>query len=338
MINAPEFIYFVVFIAFLFDFLNGLHDAPNSIVTIVVTRVLKPFPAVLWAAFFNFIAFLFFKLNVANTIGAGLIIPNVVTPYLLFCALFGSINWNLITWYFGLPSSSSHALIGGIVGATLATAGWSALNFQGLLPVLLALIISPTLGLVTSIILIRVTKFLNKKLTHETIDIENASWVKITQFIASAFLSLGHGGNDAQKTMGLIAVLLYSGGLLGDTFYIPFWVVMSCNLVMGLGTLFGGWRIVHTMGEKITSLTPLTGSCVAASAAMTLLTANECGLPISTTHTVTGAIIGSGLSKGRQHIYWSTVYQIIWSWLLTIPCAACLAGGTMYAGQLLQLV
>jgi PiT family inorganic phosphate transporter len=334
MVNTPEFIYFVVFIAFLFDFLNGLHDAPNSVATMVVTGVLKPFTAVLWAAFFNFIAFLFFKLNVANTIGAGLIIPTVVTPYLLFCALLGSINWNLITWYFGLPSSSSHALIGGLIGATLAAAGWSALNLSGLLPVLLALIVSPTLGLVASALLV----YLLRKFFPDERANGMAYWIKISQFIASACLSLGHGGNDAQKTMGLIAILLFSGGLLGDTFYVPFWVVMSCNLVMGLGTLFGGWRIIQTMGEKITPLTPLTGSCAAASAAMTLLTANEFGLPISTTHTVTGAIIGSGLPKGRQNIYWPTVYQILWSWLLTIPCAGLIAGIMMYTSRLFQII
>jgi PiT family inorganic phosphate transporter len=335
MINTPEFVYFVVFVAFAFDFLNGLHDAPNSIATIVVTKALKPLPAVLWAAFFNFIAFLFFKLNVANTVGAELILPSVVTPYLLFCALLGSITWNLITWYFGLPSSSSHALIGGLVGAALVSAGWGALNWTGLLPVLIALVMSPTLGLGVSTLLV---KLLSKPLSAENPSQRVLYWSKAAQFIGAACLSLGHGGNDAQKTMGIIAVLLFSGGLLGDHFYVPFWVMMSCNLVMGLGTLCGGWRIIHTMGEKITPLTPFSGSCAAAGAAATLLAANEFGLPISTTHTVTGSIIGSGLSKGWTNIQWSTVYQILWSWLLTIPLSAFIAGGIMYISYLFKII
>jgi PiT family inorganic phosphate transporter len=281
----------------------------------------------MWAAFFNFISFLFFKLNVANMIGSGLILQSTVTPYLIFCALIGSISWNLITWYFGLPSSSSHALIGGLVGAACVSAGWSALNLKGLTPVLFGLVVSPSVGLILSSLLIKV---LRKISPYEETNPTIAYWAKVSQFIAGAFLSLGHGGNDAQKTMGLIAVLLFSGGLLGDTFYVPPWVVISCNLVIGLGTLCGGWRIIHTMGEKITSLTPLSGSCVATSAAAILLTANEFGLPISTTHTVTGAIIGSGISKGPQYIQWPTVYQILWSWVLTIPCSALVAGTIMY--------
>lgn len=335
MLSTHEFVYFVIFIAFVFDFLNGLHDAPNSIATMVVTRALKPLSAVIWAAFFNVIAFLFFKLNVATTIGSELIQPNIVTPFLILCALLGSITWNIITWRFGLPSSSSHALIGGLIGAAFISGGWQALNWNGLLPVLVALIISPTLGLVVSTFLVKVLYNLvpNEK-ANKTVNY----WSKISQFIAAACLSLGHGGNDAQKTMGIISVLLFSGGLLGDTFYVPFWVVMSCNLVMGVGTLFGGWRIIHTMGEKITPLTPLSGSCAATGAALTLLTANEFGLPISTTHTVTGAIIGSGLSKGWNNIYWPTVYQILWSWLLTIPLSALMAGGVMYISLFYQFI
>lgn len=335
MLSTHEFVYFVIFIAFVFDFLNGLHDAPNSIATMVVTRALKPLSAVIWAAFFNVIAFLFFKLNVATTIGSELIQPNVVTPFLILCALLGSITWNIITWRFGLPSSSSHALIGGLIGAAFISGGWQALNWNGLLPVLVALIISPTLGLLVSTFLVKVLYNLvpNEK-ANKTVNY----WSKISQFIAAACLSLGHGGNDAQKTMGIISVLLFSGGLLGDTFYVPFWVVMSCNLVMGVGTLFGGWRIIHTMGEKITPLTPLSGSCAATGAALTLLTANEFGLPISTTHTVTGAIIGSGLSKGWSNIYWPTVYQILWSWLLTIPLSALMAGSVMYISLFYQFI
>lgn len=323
MVSNLSFVYFVVFLAFTFDFINGLHDAANSTATLVATRVLKPWAAVLWAAFFNGIAFLFFKLNVANTIGSGLIEPGIVTPYLLFSALFGAIGWNLITWYFGLPSSSSHALIGGLIGATLVAAGWNALNWQGLTPVLMALILSPTLGLLASMLLIKISHFLLKN-THLT---AVTRWSSMTQFIACAFLSLGHGGNDAQKTMGIIAILLFSAGLAGDTFHIPFWVAISCNLVMGLGTLMGGWRIIYTMGEKITPLTPVSGSCAAMGAAITLLAANDIGVPVSTTHTVTGAIIGTGIS--HRGIYWPTVYRILWSWLLTIPSAAAISAGIM---------
>lgn len=325
MLSTLTFVYFVVFLAFIFDFINGLHDAANSVATIVATRVLKPLHAVIWAAFFNGIAFLFFKLNVANTIGSGLVEPSIVTPYLVFAALSGAIGWNLLTWYFGMPSSSSHALIGGLMGATMVAGGWHALNWQGLLPVLLALIVSPTLGLAVSISLVKISNFMLKGVQTETI----TRWARRAQFIGSAFLSLGHGGNDAQKTMGIIAVLLFSAGLSGDNFHVPFWVVISCNLVMGLGTLLGGWRIIYTMGEKITMLTPLSGSCAATGAAVTLLTANHLGVPVSTTHTVTGAIVGTGMSKGWSGIHWPTVYQILWAWLLTIPSSALLAASIM---------
>jgi PiT family inorganic phosphate transporter len=222
-----------------------------------------------------------------------------------------------------------------LVGAALVSAGWGALNWTGLLPVLIALVMSPTLGLGVSTLLV---KLLSKPLSAENPSQRVLYWSKAAQFIGAACLSLGHGGNDAQKTMGIIAVLLFSGGLLGDHFYVPFWVMMSCNLVMGLGTLCGGWRIIHTMGEKITPLTPFSGSCAAAGAAATLLAANEFGLPISTTHTVTGSIIGSGLSKGWTNIQWSTVYQILWSWLLTIPLSAFIAGGIMYISYLFKII
>lgn len=327
MLNTYEFVYVVVFLAFVFDFLNGLHDAPNSIATMVVTRVLNPLPAVCWAAFFNFTAFLVFKLKVANTIGAALILPSVINPSVLFCTLVGAISWNLITWYFGLPSSSSHALIGGLIGSAFIVGGISALNFGGLLPVISALILSPTIGLIISTVLI---SLISRYFPETTASQKANRWIKASQFISSAFLSLAHGGNDAQKTMGLISVLLYSSGLLGEHFYVPFWVMMSCNFIMGLGTLFGGWRIVNTMGKKITPLTPVSGSCIATSAALTLLTANEFGLPISTTHTVTGAIVGSGLSKGLQNVYWPTVYRILWSWLFTIPLSGLISGSIMY--------
>ncbi len=333
MFNSPEFIYFVILIAFIFDFLNGLHDASNSIATIVATKVLKPLPAVMWAAFFNMIAFLFFKLNVANTISAGLLTPNIITPYLIFCALIGSISWNLITWYFGLPSSSSHALIGGLIGSAIVSGGWNALNWNGLWPTLVALVVSPVLGLLISAILV---KFLRKFLLPESTNEQTSYWGRISQFIASAFLSLGHGGNDAQKTMGLISILLFSGDLIGNTFYVPLWVILSCNLVMGLGTLCGGWRIIETMGEKITPLTTVSGGCATTGAAFTLLLANELGVPISTTHTVTGAIIGSSFFQGRKNIYWSTVYRIVWSWLLTIPFSAILSGVTMFIGGMIN--
>lgn len=325
MTSTVVFIYLVIFLAFTFDFINGFHDAANSVAIMVATKVLKPLTAVVWAAFFNFIAFLFFHLNVATTIGSGLVEPYIVTPYIIFAALIAAIVWNLLTWYFGLPSSSSHALIGGLVGAALVGGGWAVLNWHGLLPVLIAIVLSPVLGLLISWALIKISDFLLRNV--DTMQAER--WAKRAQFIAGALLSLGHGGNDAQKTMGIIAVLLFSSGLLNGHFYVPFWVVISCNFIMGLGTLLGGWRIIHTMGSKLTKLTPLSGGCAAAGAAFTLFTATDLGIPVSTTHTVTGSILGVGTSDKWLHTHWLTVRRIIWAWVLTIPAAAFIAAAVM---------
>jgi PiT family inorganic phosphate transporter len=320
------FIYFVIVLAFIFDFINGFHDAANSIAIMVATKVLKPLTAVLWAAFFNFIAFLFFHLSVATTIGSGLIEPHIITPYVLFAALSGAITWNLLTWYFGLPSSSSHGLIGGLVGAALVAGGWHVLNWHGLLPVLIAIVLSPVLGLSISWLLIKMTHVFLKDIDSE----RTQSWAKRAQFVAGALLSLGHGGNDAQKTMGIIAVLLFSTGLLNGHFYVPFWVIISCNFVMGLGTLIGGWRIVHTLGNKITQLTPLSGGCAATGAALTLFAATDLGIPVSTTHTVTGAILGVGSTNGWINTHWPTIRRILWAWVLTIPAAGLVASFVMF--------
>jgi inorganic phosphate transporter, PiT family len=325
MTHVFIFVYLVVFLAFLFDFINGFHDAANSVAIMVATKVLKPFTAVLWAAFFNFIAFLFFHLNVATTIGSGLVEPHIITPYIIFAALIGAIIWNLLTWYLGLPSSSSHGLIGGLVGAAVVGGGWGVLNWYGLLPVLIAIVLSPVLGLLISYFFIKFADCLVKNVNS----IKAERWAKRTQFVAGALLSLGHGGNDAQKTMGIIAVLLFSTGLLNGHFYVPFWVVISCNFIMGLGTLMGGWRIIHTMGSKLTQLTPLSGGCAATGAALTLFAATDLGIPVSTTHTVTGAILGVGTSNGWLNTHWPTVRRIIWAWILTIPAAGLVAAAVM---------
>lgn len=318
--NHLSFIYFVIVIAFLFDFVNGFHDASNSIATIVSTGVLKPIWAVFWAAFFNFIAFLFFHLNVANTFGLGLVAPNCVTPVIIFSALSGAILFNLITWYFGLPSSSSHALIGGLMGAVMAHCGWHALEFSGLSKTFAAILISPLLGMLLSFLLIWVLGSFYQK--HSALKFQ-----KGFQLISAALLSLGHGGNDAQKTMGIIAILLFSSHLIGPHFYVPYWVIISCNLVMGLGTFAGGWRIVKTLGEKITSLEPKSGAAAETASAIVLFAATHLGIPVSTTHIVTGSIAGVGMQKGKNSINFNVLKQIIWAWVLTIPCAGLFAAG-----------
>lgn len=311
-------IYFIVLLALAFDFINGFHDAANSTATIVATGVLKPIWAVAWAAFFNFIAFLFFHLNVASTIGTGLISPDIITPLTILAALVGAMTFSLFTWYIGLPSSSSHALIGGLIGAGLAAGGWRALELAGLTKTLLAIIISPLLGMILAIALMHI---LGRALRHW----HRESWARKLQFVSAALLSLGHGGNDAQKIMGIIAAILFSANLLGNHFYVPLWVVITCNFVMALGTFFGGWRIAHTLGKKITHLDPISGSCAETGAALTLFAANYYGIPVSTTHTITGAIAGVGTAHGWRGTNWKVMRQIVWAWLATIPAAAVVA-------------
>lgn len=269
----------LIAVALFFDFLNGLHDAANSIATIVSTRVLRPQYAVLWAAFFNFIAFLFFGLHVAETLGTGIIDPGIVTPQVIFAALMGAIIWNIVTWIFGIPSSSSHALIGGLVGAGLAKTGFSSIVWQGLLKTAGAIVMSPGIGFVLALLLVLIVSWLFVRQTPFAVD----STFRVLQFVSASFYSLGHGGNDAQKTMGIIAVLLFSQGYLGSDFYVPFWVVITCQAAIALGTLFGGWRIVHTMGSKITKLNPMQGFCAETGGAITLFAATWLGIPVSTT-------------------------------------------------------
>ncbi|HEX8166789.1 MAG TPA: anion permease [Beijerinckiaceae bacterium] len=315
----------LVAVALLFDFLNGLHDAANSIATIVSTRVLRPRYAVLWAAFFNFIAFLFFGLHVAQTIGTGIVAASVIDPAVIFGALMGAIAWNLITWWGGIPSSSSHALIGGLVGAGTAKAGFSAIVWTGLGKTAAAIFLSPFAGFCLALLLVLLVSWIFVRATPFAVDAA-FRWL---QFVSASLYSLGHGGNDAQKTMGIIAVLLYSQGMLGPTFHVPLWVVLACQAAMGLGTLFGGWRIVHTMGSKITRLTPMQGFCAETGGAITLFAATELGIPVSTTHTITGAIVGVGAARKVSAVRWNIASSIVTAWILTLPAAA-LIGAAFY--------
>jgi PiT family inorganic phosphate transporter len=308
-------------IALLFDFLNGLHDAANSIATIVSTRVLRPQYAVFWAAFFNFIAFLFFGLHVANTLGTGIVAASVIDPQLVFGALMGAIIWNVVTWWAGIPSSSSHALIGGLVGAGLAKAGMDAVVWHGLTKTALAIILSPGIGFLLALLLMLAVSWIFFRQTPFAVD----QLFRVLQFLSASLYSLGHGGNDAQKTMGIIAVLLFSQGYLGDTFHVPFWVVLACQAAMGLGTLLGGWRIVRTMGSKITRLTPMQGFCAETGGAITLFAATELGIPVSTTHTITGAIVGVGSARRVSAVRWNIAGSIVIAWVVTMPAAGAVA-------------
>ncbi|WP_028054328.1 inorganic phosphate transporter [Sinorhizobium medicae] len=317
----------LIAVALFFDFLNGLHDAANSIATIVSTRVLRPQYAVLWAAFFNFIAFLFFGLHVAETLGTGIIDPGIVTPQVIFAALMGAIIWNIVTWIFGIPSSSSHALIGGLVGAGLAKTGFSSIVWQGLLKTAGAIVMSPGIGFVLALLLVLIVSWLFVRQTPFAVD----STFRVLQFVSASFYSLGHGGNDAQKTMGIIAVLLFSQGYLGSDFYVPFWVVITCQAAIALGTLFGGWRIVHTMGSKITKLNPMQGFCAETGGAITLFAATWLGIPVSTTHTITGAIIGVGAARRVSAVRWDLAGNIVVAWVITLPAAALISALCYFA-------
>ena len=311
----------LIALALVFDFLNGLHDAANSIATIVSTRVLPPRAAVLWAAFFNFIAFLFFGLHVAQTIGTGIIDSGVVSPTVIFAALMGAISWNLITWWAGIPSSSSHALIGGLLGAGVASAGISAIVWQGVLKTTAAIVLSPMVGFLLALALVLAVSWTFVRKTPYAVD----RTFRILQFGSASLYSLGHGGNDAQKTMGIIAGLLFAQGHLGPEFYVPFWVVITCHAAIGLGTLFGGWRIVKTMGSKITRLTPMQGFCAETGGAATLFAATWLGIPVSTTHTITGAIVGVGAARRVSAVRWNVATNIVLAWIVTMPAAALVA-------------
>ncbi len=311
----------LIFIALLFDFLNGLHDAANSIATIVSTRVLSPRYAVLWAAFFNFIAFLFFGLHVAETIGKGIVEASVIDPRVVFGALMGAIVWNVVTWIGGIPSSSSHALVGGLLGAGIAKAGSPGIVWAGVLKTASGIVLSPAVGFTLAIVLVVIVTWTFARMSPYVVD----RYFRIFQFLSAALYSIGHGANDAQKTMGIIAVLLYSQGYLSGAFHVPLWVILAAQSAMGLGTLFGGWRIVKTMGSKITRLTPMQGFCAETGGAITLFLATELGVPVSTTHTITGAIIGVGAARRVSAVRWGVARGILVAWIVTIPASALIA-------------
>jgi len=315
----------LIFVALAFDFLNGLHDAANSIATVVSTRVLRPQYAVIWAAFFNFIAFLFFGLHVAQTVGTGIVAAEVIDAAVIFGALMGAICWNLLTWWLGIPSSSSHALIGGLAGAGMMKAGLTAIVWSGLGVTAAAIVLSPLLGFLLALVLVLIVSWAFVRSTPSAVD----NTFRTLQLVSAALYSLGHGGNDAQKTMGIIAVLLYSQGFLGAAFYVPFWVILTCQAAMGLGTLFGGWRIVHTMGSKITRLHPVQGFCAEAGGAITLFLATYLGIPVSTTHTIAGAIIGVGAARKVAAVRWNVASNVVFAWIVTLPATA-LFGSVFY--------
>jgi PiT family inorganic phosphate transporter len=319
----------LVVIALLFDFMNGFHDAANSIALMVSTRLLTPQAAVIWAAFFNFIAFLFFGQHVAKMVGSGIVTPEIIDNAVVFGALCGAIFWNIITWWFGIPSSSSHALVGGLVGAGLAKSGGSAIVAQGLIKTSLAIILSPLFGMLLALILsVCVLWLFAKSSPYQT-----ERKFNVLQFFSSSLYSLGHGGNDAQKTMGIIAVLLYANGYIHGEIIAPFWVVILCQVAMGLGTLFGGWRIVRTMGMGITRIRPSGGFCAQTSGAIALFLATSLGIPVSTTHTITGAIIGVGLSRRVSAVRWGLASRIVWAWVITIPASATIAAFAWSIGR-----
>ncbi|MCZ7559101.1 MAG: inorganic phosphate transporter [Burkholderiaceae bacterium] len=320
----------LVALALLFDFMNGFHDAANSIATIVSTGVLKPYQAVAWAAAFNFLALFMFELKVAATVGKGIVDPAVVDHVVIFGALAGALAWNVITWRFGIPSSSSHALIGGLIGATIAKSGTGSLLGSGIGKVALFIVISPTLGFILGSALMLGVSWVFFRSTPRGTD----RWFRRLQLVSSALYSIGHGSNDAQKTMGIIWLLLIAAGAASAAeHHPPYWVVLSCYLAIGLGTLFGGWRIVKTMGQKITKLKPVGGFCAEAGGAITLFIASGFGIPVSTTHTITGAIVGVGSSQKFSAVRWGLAGNIVWAWILTIPASAAMAALGWWVGS-----
>lgn len=325
------FVVFIVVLALIFDFINGFHDAANSVVTIVSTRVLSPRQAVVWAAFFNFAAIFIFGMHVANTIGKGVVDPLVVDSFVILAALLGAIIWDLLTWWWGLPTSSSHAIIGGLIGAALAKSGsMSVLVWWGIGKIVFFIFFAPLLGAIFGFVSLTLLNFFFAKSSPNKMD----KRLKKLQLVSAALYSLGHGGNDAQKTMGIIGILLFSHGYLGETFHIPAWVVIACYTAISLGTMCGGWRIIKTMGMNITDLKPAGGFCAANAAAITLFGANFLGVPVSTTHTITGAIVGVGSTHGLGAVRWAIAGRIIWAWVLTIPAAAVMAAISYYISQL----
>ncbi len=318
MVDSFAFVVFLVLVALAFDFLNGFHDSANAISTVVSTRVLSPRRAVAWAAFFEFSAVFFVGVQVANTIGTGIIHPDIVDNVLILAALVGAIIWNIITWYFGLPSSSSHALIGGLIGAGIVKGGTGVLVWSGITKTTLFIVLSPAIGLALGLALMVLVLNLSR---HSNVARSQKLFRKL-QLISCAVYSMGHGTNDAQKTMGIIAVILYSKGYLGPHFHIPVWVIFSCYTVIALGIMSGGWRIVKTMGTKITKLQPIGGFCAETAAAIAIIGASLGGIPVSTTHTITGAVVGVGATKRWTAVRWGVAGNIVWAWVLTIPAAA----------------
>jgi PiT family inorganic phosphate transporter len=310
----------IIFIALAFDFTNGMHDAANSVSTIVSTRVLSPKQAVLWAAFFNFLAFLIFGTTVANTIGKGMIDITTVTPEVILAGLIGAISWNLITWYFGLPSSSSHAIIGGYAGAAIVHGGFQVIIASGWTKTLIFIVAAPVMGMIAGYILKVASTWILHKQNLPAVN----KWSRVLQIFSAAAYSLGHGSNDAQKTMGIITSLLFAGGLIPE-FKVPLWVVLSAHTAIALGTISGGWRIIKTMGQRITKLRPIDGFCAETAAASSIFLATHLGIPVSTTHVITGAISGVGAVNRLSAVRWSVTISIVWAWILTIPASALIA-------------
>jgi len=322
----------LVLLALVFDFMNGFHDAANAIATVVSTGVLKPQQAVALAAFFNVVAIFIFHLKVATTVGKGIVDPSIVDPHLIFGALVGAIAWNIITWYYGIPSSSSHALIGGLVGAGIAKAGLDPLMWAGIAKTVAFIFIAPTLGFILGGIFWVIVSWLCRGMTPRKVD----RWFRRIQLVSCSMYSLGHGGNDAQKTIGIIWLLLIATGYVSQSDAMPpTWVIVMCYLAMGMGTLFGGWRIVKTMGQKITKLRPVGGACAEMSGAFSLFFASHLGVPVSTTHTITGAIVGVGAARGPSKVRWGVTGSIVWAWVLTIPASAVISAISWYLGSAL---
>ncbi|MGV8899736.1 MAG: inorganic phosphate transporter [Burkholderiaceae bacterium] len=319
---------FLIALALLFDFMNGFHDAANAIATVVSTGVLKPQTAVVMAAIFNFIAILIFQLKVASTVGKGTIDPNVIDHYVVFGALIGAIFWNFLTWCYGIPSSSSHALIGGLIGAAVAKSGTDSLIAGGLLKIVAFIVLSPLLGFIFGSIMMLLVSWLFVRSTPRRVD----TWFRRMQLFSASMYSLGHGGNDAQKTMGIIWMLLIASGYMGANDSLPIWVIISCYSAISLGTLFGGWRIVKMMGQRITKLKPVGGFCAESGGAVTLFLATALGVPVSTTHTITGAIVGVGAVQKMSAVRWGVAGNIVWAWIFTIPASAFVAAIAWWVG------
>ena len=324
-----EMVVFLIAVALVFDFMNGFHDAANSIATIVSTGVLKPQFAVIWAAFFNVLAIVIFQLTVAATVGKGTIDPAIVDHYVILGALIGAICWNVLTWYYGIPSSSSHALIGGLIGAAVAKAGTGSLIASGVTKTVIFIFVSPLLGFLLGSLMMVLVAWTLRRTSPRKVD----RWFRRLQLLSASFYSLGHGGNDAQKTIGIIWMLLISAGMIGAKDPVPIWVIAACYVAIGLGTMFGGWRIVKTMGQKITKLKPVGGFCAETGGAVTLFLATAMGIPVSTTHTITGAIVGVGAANKLSAVRWGVAGGIVWAWILTIPCSAFMAAVAWWLAQ-----